>query len=266
MSKIRDLAYAAARLYTMSFLTGNLGEVQEEEDKLICYVKENNIKHDNTTGRSVIHCHGINADSVELAKKFGLNKPITYVFDNINFGKYKAFIYGDDNALLIIKNCNFGMGVSVNSLGTCKISNIHVTDVLLSSFNAHNLEISDIKPDQMNIFTSHGLLKILSDDTVTIKDSNISNIDSIHNIMITSANRVNIINSTLSGDNISIDSVDINIDDDSKINTNNHAYIKVGTYYYETTANPSASRIMENVKFFNKLMNIDLEVEKKSTK
>ncbi len=76
--------YNTLRNYLKKQLTGNLGKVVEEKNKLICYVKKGKIKKDKY--KCVIACFGI-AEEKKLAEAFELNKSICYIIDDMEIEK-----------------------------------------------------------------------------------------------------------------------------------------------------------------------------------
>ena len=62
-------------------VTGNLGEIIEKEDKIFVYVDTKKIK--NRKHYFEISCSGIYLKDKEKARKYDLDKPICYIFKNL---------------------------------------------------------------------------------------------------------------------------------------------------------------------------------------
>ncbi len=77
-----------------------LGTVVETSDKLICYVNKNKFKK----FQNKFYCYGINKSNLELANMYNLNKPICYLFDNINMDNKMLVIHGYNNVEVMITN------------------------------------------------------------------------------------------------------------------------------------------------------------------
>lgn len=107
MNNIKSFIYKLARKSVMNRFTRNLGKVVEENDKLVCYVSKNKCWKDGSFTYT-IPCSEISSSvEKELANSYGLNKPIYYVIEGIDFGKHQVHVFGYDNAKVIIRNCNF---------------------------------------------------------------------------------------------------------------------------------------------------------------
>ena len=113
-NKYREILKGYREILKRKF-TGNLGKVEELDDRLICYVdgtKYTNFKY---------LCSGIMPNNKELAKKIGLDKPIYYVFDGIKFDCKELLIKGINNCNVIIKNCKFPWKIKIDVYGRCQI-------------------------------------------------------------------------------------------------------------------------------------------------
>ena len=71
-------------------ITGNLGKIVEDEDKITCYVKKSKCKKERYC--YTIVCNGISKKNKELAKKYNINKPICYVLDGLKFKNNGIYI------------------------------------------------------------------------------------------------------------------------------------------------------------------------------
>jgi len=158
------------RYLAMKELTGNLGSVVYEDDKLICYVNKRNSKRECLT--DYFYCHGINDSNRNLANAYNLNKPITYVFDKLNFQKNNVVIYGYNDANIIIKNCNFNRELIItNPKGITVLDNTIINPFLNLSFTSSLLILMD-----MNVKNPMDLIKLdilLYGDDIQIINSKI---------------------------------------------------------------------------------------------
>lgn len=57
MNRFKKTLYGIARNYAKNYLTGNLGKVVEDDEKITCYVKRNKVKKKNYN--YTIACFGI---------------------------------------------------------------------------------------------------------------------------------------------------------------------------------------------------------------
>ena len=99
MNKLKKIVYTFARNHATNYITGNLGKVVEDDEKITCYVRRNKVKKKNYT----IACFGIGKKQKEIAEAYKLNKPICYLIDSIKLKKHKAYIFKYNNTKIIIK-------------------------------------------------------------------------------------------------------------------------------------------------------------------
>ena len=119
---IKNLSILVRNLIIMD-ITGNLGKIVEDEDKITCYVKKSRCKKERY--HYTIACRGISKKNKELAKKYNINKPICYVLDGLEFKEDRVYIFGYNNCEVIIKNCTFDFNIYLNISinGKCTIEN-----------------------------------------------------------------------------------------------------------------------------------------------
>ena len=139
-NNIRNKIYNEIRERTSRYLLGNIGDVVDLGDELVCYVDKK--KCDNWGYDYHINCVGINENNYSLANKYKLNKPVCYVIRNIDFGKGQVTIYGD-NCKIIIDSCKFNDGLLIRQNGKCILKNsfIKCSDIL--SINASSLKLEN---------------------------------------------------------------------------------------------------------------------------
>lgn len=100
----------AERKKVLNKLFRGIGRVEEENDKIICYVDKKAIKDKKSNFSYDLTFYGVFPKDLEESKeelmKYGLDKPIYYVIDGFNFDeRIKIHSYG--NAKVIFKNCTF---------------------------------------------------------------------------------------------------------------------------------------------------------------
>lgn len=194
---------------TFQVITGDLGKVIEEEDRLVCYVdkrvqKMKRIELYNTSSNRNKFCQ--------------IKKPLYYVFSFLDFDK-SAEIIGYDNVDVIFENCNLGNNIVIN--GDCTINNCEIDSLWLGIY-AKKLRVNNCNINCINsikISTSKELY--MNDVNINSKNDFIklsSRIDSLFNDVYLKGNGIlNIIspyiifeNSYFSSDIIRITSTDFN--------------------------------------------------------
>lgn len=107
---IDKITYNKMRKNYLNKCVCNIGDKVEEEDKIICYVKQDlldkQIRKNLTLGLRLNGINTANEDLKKIADYFDLNKPVYYVFENINFNVY-GLKFSSLFAHVIFRNCNF---------------------------------------------------------------------------------------------------------------------------------------------------------------
>jgi len=103
---IDKIKYDLIRKYYAKNLTGHMGKVDIQDDKIICYVKKSAIHKERNEFIYYINLRGTTFYSEELKNKYDLNKPIYYIFDGITFNR-ELYLLSGINAHVIIRNCTF---------------------------------------------------------------------------------------------------------------------------------------------------------------
>ena len=107
---------------------GEIGKITEEEDRYVCYINQKlfNRCYKKQCGKMICRLklnnavfNGINSRIIE---KFGLNKPIHYILENIDFGRAELEISTNASEVLF-KNCTFRKDICVNSAQTLIFEN-----------------------------------------------------------------------------------------------------------------------------------------------
>ena len=177
---IKEIIYEIKRYFIKKKITGNLGRVVEEEDKLICYVKKKKcgieISH---SGYKIYHvrCKNNLKKYRELIEKYNLNKNIVYVLDGLCFNRNEILeIEGDKNCDIQIKNCKFEFKFKVNTSGNCSLKNVTIEPIAgpMIYIDAENIEMNNIniKPcDTFDVFGYDGFtLRLNAKDSIDLKN------------------------------------------------------------------------------------------------
>lgn len=230
MNKIKKEIYNLAREYVKRRITCNIGKVVEEEDKLICYVNKHDLKK-NVYCYDII-CNGVSESTKQLAETYKLNKPILYVFNGIDFKKDYVRIYGYNNCEIVIKDCNFGMGLNINVDGKCTIENNEFKSIYdWLNIYANNLTIKNMHIDNYyRLVGKHLLISLGADDNLSIIDSEIGKLNTRTNVNMTAANKIVIANSIIAGDVISCESKRFAPYGNTKLLANESALIKASQF------------------------------------
>lgn len=177
---IKELIYDRKRESVKKQITGNLGFIVEEEEKLICYVKKKKcgieISH---SGYKIYHvrCKNNLKKYRELIEKYNLNKNIVYVLDGLCFNRNEILeIEGDKNCDIQIKNCKFEFKFKVNTSGNCSLKNVTIEPIAgpMIYIDAENIEMNNIniKPcDTFDVFGYDGFtLRLNAKDSIDLKN------------------------------------------------------------------------------------------------
>lgn len=121
------------RKLALRSITGNMGRVVEDEDEIICYVKQKKV------GKGCIFLGGCHSfDNGNTARKYGIDKPIHYIFDGL---ECSSDIYGYDSMKLSFRNCYFKNFSYISLEGDCEFENCTFTSSLFYDIYADNLTI-----------------------------------------------------------------------------------------------------------------------------
>ena len=217
-------------------ITKNMGEIVEEPDKFICYIKQEKLNKNINFGIiDHLDLFGLIATSEDkkMLKKYDLTKPIYYVFDNIVFDNTLSL--SSVNSNVIIKNCTFKGTIELrwNENITFENNKYEATKPLFVEnpcFIYDRRGIGNITFINENIGDSKDKNQSLDNIVISLKASNIRLINTSINIsnpgiLILKANEINIENSSISGEKVSIVSNSINFEN-SKIKANEAVTIK----------------------------------------
>ena len=215
MNTFKKVLYNITRPYARKYLTGNLGKVFEDDEKITCYVKKSKIKKKYYS--YTIACFGIRKDEKKIAKAFKLNKPICYVIDGIALKKHKVNIFGYNNCEVIIKNCNFGLDLCVDVNGKCTVDNTNITTFSYLSIGANDLIIKNMDSDQIRVISSESNICFGADNRIDVIDSNIGSQKKDIKVSFIATNELNVANSKIVGREVECKSSTINADKQSSL-------------------------------------------------
>ena len=128
--------YKMFRKSAIKNITGNIGKIEERDDKIICYVDKNKVNN-----RKYIWCNGYMINK-ELSQKFDINKPISYVFNNIKFKKGVSIIGQSD---IIVENCHFKGETTISGDGNLEITNSKLDTALNILIKGNNVFLNNTK-------------------------------------------------------------------------------------------------------------------------
>jgi len=228
MNKFKKALYDVTRIYAKRYLTGNLGKVVEEDEKITCYVKRSKIKKKDY--HYTIACFGIGEEQEKVAKAFKLNKPICYVIDSIDLKKHKVNIFGYNNCEVIIKNCNFGLDLHIHVNGKCTLDNTNITTFSYLLIGANELVIKNMNSEQIRVVSSESNIGFGANDKIDVIDSNVGNKKKNIKVSFTSTNGLNIANSSITGKEVECESSVINVDESSSLTATDKVALKANDF------------------------------------
>ncbi len=215
MNKLTNFLYKITRNYTKNILTGNLGKVVEDNEKITCYVKKSKIKKKDY--HYTIACFGIGEKQEKVAKAFKLNKPICYVIDGIDLKKHKVYIFGYNNCEVVIKNCSFEFDPYIRVDGKCTLDNTNIVAFSKLSIVANELIIKNMDSKQIRVIGIKSNIEFGANNRIDIIDSNIGSQEKILYLSFSAAKELNIANSNIVGDEIVCKQSIINVDKKSSL-------------------------------------------------
>lgn len=202
-NKLRSKIINEVRERVSRRLLGNIGDVVDLGDELVCYVDK---KKCDTWGYDYhINCVGINENNCRLADKYKLNKPVCYVIRNIDFDKGQVTIYGD-NCKIFIDSCKFNDGLLIRQNGSIEIKNsfIKCSDIL-------SIKTSSLKLENTNISNN---FSFFNDDKIDMSLKTNRNIEIINSKFFKSGRNIDMFISTgnliLNNSSISVDRLKCN--------------------------------------------------------
>ena len=120
ISKIKEKAkaklYDIGRKIYLKDSICNIGEIVEEEDKIVCYVTKDALakyrKGCPVYELTLTGISDVTEKDKEVARKFNLNKPFYSIFENIEFRS--SLHFSSICAHVIFKNCTFSTSVRIS--------------------------------------------------------------------------------------------------------------------------------------------------------
>lgn len=239
------------RNYIARYLTGHLGKVVEDEEKIICYVKKNRCKKEKYN--YTIACFGIIKKDQELAEKYNLNKPICYVIDGIAFDKSKVNIFGYNDCEVIVKNCTFDMGLHIRINGKCTLENTFIREFHTLSIGATELLIKNMDIRNQVILAGLKLHIVLgADEKLEINNSYIGKTKEKTKVSIIAPKQIEIYNSKISGDIVECESDKIISGKKSVIEATEKVNLQTNEFYQINITSPSIDYNGNNIDTENK--------------
>lgn len=229
MNKLKEFLYKniykMIRQYEKKKLTGNLGKVVEEDGKIVCYVKNGKLRKTDLT----FFC-GINKEQEKNAKAYKLNKPICYVIDGFKSEKCKFFFFGVNGCELVIKNCDFGLGLYIETDGKCTLDNTSITAFNNTLISADELIVENMRSDQIKVLASKLDIILEAKNKVDIVNSSIGTQEKSVNVKMAAKNELNIVNSNIIGKEIKCNANAINIDEKSSLIATNKTDLCINNF------------------------------------
>ena len=236
---IKNLSNFVRNLIIMD-ITGNLGKIIEDEDKITCYVKKNRCKKERY--HYTIACRGISIKNKELAKKYHINKPICYVLDGLEFKKNGIYILGYNNCEVIIKNCTFDFNICLNISinGKCTIENTIIKPYQRLSIYAKELIIKNMDINNPLKYSSVNLdISLGADNKLEINNSFIGKIKEKTNVNLYCENQIEIYNSKIAGEVVECESQKLISGKKSTIEGNKKVDLKTNKLYQINIISPT---------------------------
>ena len=152
------------RKLALRSITGNIGRVVEDEDEIICYVKQKKV------GKGCIFLGGCHSfDNENTARKYGMEKPIHYIFDGL---KCSSDIYGYDGIKLDFRNCYFKYCSYISLVGDCEFENCTFASSLFYDIYADDITI---KSSSISVLAGYNRFNVAAIYKLSLIDVNISN-------------------------------------------------------------------------------------------
>ena len=239
------------RNYVAQYITGNLGKIVENEEKITCYIKKNRCKKEKYN--YTIACFGITKKNQELAEKYNLNKPICYVIDGIEFDKDEVNIFGYDNCEVIIRNCTFDMGLHIRIHGKCTLDNTFIREFHKLLINANELLIKNMDIRNHLVLAGIKLHIILgASEKLEINNSYIGKTKEKTKVSIIAPKQIEIYNSKISGDVVECESDKIISGKKSTIEATEKVNLRINEYYQINITSPNIDYNGNNIDTENK--------------
>lgn len=104
--------YHELRKFYLKDTICNIGQIIENEDKIICYVNQKSIdKYKDNKPIYKLILHGMEQLPEHLRKNYNLNKPVYYIFDGLEFNT--GLEIGSLASKTIFRNCTFTKNIGI---------------------------------------------------------------------------------------------------------------------------------------------------------
>lgn len=203
--------------------THHLGKIIETDNKIICYVNKDKID--------------FKKSSIDLILSNNIDKPIEYIFENINFKGSLFLLCNNKNVTIKLNNCNFNIATYIKTKGPVEINNCHFAFFEYLTIIANIISIKNMKENSLENLSKEVKATFYGDDLLNIDNSNITIPDNFSHISLYSDNSISLKNTNINSDSITISSPNIYgsvnnkiIADTTTIKTNNYnGNIKIDT-------------------------------------
>lgn len=203
------------------------GKCKISEDKIVCIVDEKKLKKRSNQGfRYLLNLYGIPLCYKEQASKYGLDKPVQYIIEGINFEKIIA-INSYNNTDIIFRKCVFNGVIEIDHAVNITFENnkyilnngYYFVKGVHDHFWLENRGIREIN-----------CIRFINDNLITVLDNKYSenNGKDMPMNLYLHAKRVEFINSEVKNNEVFLIETDKLIMENSKINSN-EVYITVDT-------------------------------------
>lgn len=201
----------------------HFGEVEEKEDRFICYIDDSKIKKYNYGKFALRGFVTYDDETRKNIQKLKLNKPVHYIIENINFDRMLE-LYSNNNTKVIFKNCIFNKGMQVWADNLVFENNKYIydgIDNLYSNYFFHSNHIGELTFKDENFINLYkgkkGECNNFNIDVCTDKINIINSKISTENIKALKINskRTNITNSIIEVNELNLTSDSINCSDSS---------------------------------------------------
>lgn len=173
--KMQEYKYNIERQKFMSRWISNIGDIKEEEERIICYVSKALLKG------LTITCYGMptNEKCKQSVEYYKLEKPVYYIFDGIEFNNVSfTSVF---NNVLVFRNCTFNSRVNFVDVNKVVLENNTYISTEKDEYRPGsflNGDIEELVIQNDNIKNHFKCLGIETDFGVNIKAKRLTILDS----------------------------------------------------------------------------------------
>ena len=173
--KMQEYKYNIERQKFMSRWISNIGDIKEEEERIICYVSKALLKG------LTITCYGMptNEKCKQSVEYYKLEKPVYYIFDGIEFNNVSfTSVF---NNVLVFRNCTFNSRVNFVDVNKVVLENNTYVSMEKDEYRPGsflNGDIEELVIQNDNIKNHFKCLGIETDFGVNIKAKRLTILDS----------------------------------------------------------------------------------------